>query len=214
MDTVLNELEVRIIGCLVEKELTTPEYYPLSLNALTNACNQKSNRNPVFSCDEAVVAQELERLQEKDLAHKTHTPGSRVPKYMHRMLDRLDLSRKELAVLCELMLRGPQTVGELRSHAERMIALESLEEVQQTLQGLLEHTPPLATKLPREAGRKECRYMHLLSGGIPAEKTAHQVPAESLAVQERITRLEEEIARLSSEVEGLKASLTEFKLRF
>lgn len=160
MDIVLNDNEVRILACLIEKELTTPEYYPLSLNSLTNACNQKSNRNPVVSYDETDVVRGLGSLEEKGFVRKTLTSGDRVSKYLHTILDRFDLSRKEMAILCELMLRGPQTVGEVRSHAERMSSFESLEEVESTLQGLAEHDPPLTLKMPRETGRKECRYMH------------------------------------------------------
>ena len=166
MDIVLNDSEVRIIACLIEKELTTPEYYPLSLNSLMNACNQKSNRNPVVSYDETEVTQGLGSLQEKGLVRKTLMSGDRVSKYLHALLDRFDLSGKEMAILCELMLRGTQTVGEIRSHTERMSAFESLEEVENTLRGLAEHDPPLTLRMPRETGRKECRYMHLFSGGV------------------------------------------------
>jgi hypothetical protein len=185
----------------------------LSLNALTNACNQKSNRNPVVSYVETTVAHGLESLEGKRLAGKTEA-GSRVPKYLHTVLDRFDLSRQEMAVLCELMLRGPQTVGEVRSRAERMTAFENLEEVEQTLQGLVEHDPPLTVKLPRETGRKECRYMHGLSGSIDAGKTAHDLPAEPDLSHDRIVRLEEEIARLGSEIEALKRAFAEFKSQF
>src|SRR5512137_2739269 len=120
MDIVLSDVEARVLGCLIEKEMTTPEYYPLSLNALTAACNQKSNRSPVVAYDETTVAEKLDGLRQKGLAAKMQAPGSRVAKYLHAMLDRFDLSRQELAVLCELMLRGPQTSGELRSRAERL----------------------------------------------------------------------------------------------
>ena len=217
MDIVLDDTEVRILGCLMEKEMTTPEYYPLSLNALTNACNQKSNRDPVVSYDENAVARGLDSLQGKDLARKTHTPGSRVPKCLHTILERFDLSRQEMAVLCELMLRGPQTVGEIRTRAERMSALENLETVEKALQGLMEHDPPLVIKLPRETGRKECRYMHLFSGSIGAEQTAHDVSAGSPAQippHERIIRMEEEIAKLKAELKELKQAFAEFKSQF
>lgn len=218
MDIVLDDSEARILGCLIEKELATPDYYPLSLNALTNACNQKSNRDPIVSYDETAVARGLDSLQEKGLARKTHMPGSRVPKYLHMVLDRFDLSRKEMAILCELMLRGPQTIGEIRSHAERMSAFENLEEVDKILQGLEEHDPPLAAKLPRETGRKECRYMHLFSGGISAEIAAHDLPVEpeapGITPHGRITRLEEELAKLRGELEELKQAFAEFKSQF
>lgn len=213
MDIVLNDTEVRILGCLIEKEMTTPEYYPLSLNSLTNACNQKSNRNPVVLYDETVVLHGLDSLQEKGLARKTHTAGSRVAKYLHTILDRFDLSRQELAVICELMLRGPQTIGEIRTHAERMSPFGNLEEVEKTLQGLMDYVPALAIKLPRETGRKERRHMHLFSGAIahdqPQEHAIPQAPT-----QERINMLEEEIAGLRSELEELKQAFTEFRSQF
>lgn len=213
MDIVLNETEVRILGCLIEKEMTTPEYYPLSLNSLTNACNQKTNRNPVISCDQSVVEQNLESLQNRGLAIKTHTAGSRVTKYLHTVLDKFDLSKQELAVLCELMLRGPQTLGEIRTHAERMSPYENLEQVEETLQSLIDYDPPLAVKLPRETGRKECRHTHLFSGNI-AHDFSPDPAAPPLTAQQRITILEEEIAKIRSELEELKQALSEFKSQF
>jgi|WetSurMetagenome_2_1015567.scaffolds.fasta_scaffold678238_1 uncharacterized protein len=215
MDIVLNDSEVRILACLIEKEISTPEYYPLSLNSLTNACNQKSNRNPVVSYDETAVAHGIGSLQEKGLVRKTLTSGDRVAKYLHALLDRFDLSLQEMAILCELMLRGPQTVGEVRSHTERMSAFQSLEEVEKTLQGLAEHDPPLTLKMPRETGRKECRYMHLFGGGL---ETLHDFVAEPAAAQmspqEKIRKLEEEIVGLRSELEELKLAFAEFKAQF
>jgi uncharacterized protein YceH (UPF0502 family) len=216
MDNVLNESEVRILACLIEKEMTTPEYYPLSLNSLTNACNQKSNRNPVVSYGEDAVVRGLDSLQEKGLARKTLTPGSRVSKYRHAILDRFDLSNQEMAVLSELMLRGPQTVGEVRSHTERMsISFERLEEAEKTLHGLAEHDPPLTLKMPREAGRKECRYMHLFSGGAEILPALNAEPvAPQVSSGEKIERLEEEIAKVRSELEELKRAFAEFKSQF
>ncbi len=215
MDIVLSDSEVRILACLIEKEMTTPEYYPLSLNSLTNACNQKSNRNPVVSYDETHVASGLGSLQEKGLVRKTLTPGDRVPKYLHAILDRFDLSRQEMAVLCELMLRGPQTVGEVRSHTERLSIFETPEEVENTLRGLSEHDPPLTLKMPREPGRKERRYMHLFLGGV---ETLHDFSTEPAAIQmssqEGIKKLEEEIAGMRSELEELKRAFAEFKSQF
>jgi uncharacterized protein YceH (UPF0502 family) len=215
MDIVLDETEVRILGCLMEKEMTTPEYYPLSLNALTNACNQKSNRSPVVSYDEDTVARGLESLQGKGLTGKMHVPGSRVPKYLHTLLDRFDLSRQEMAVLCELMLRGPQTVGEVRTRAERMSPFEDLEGVDKILQGLTDHDPPLAVKLARETGRKECRYMHLFSGSTVIGKTTHDAPAgppaPRVSQDERVIGLEEEVAKLRAELEELKQAFAEFR---
>jgi len=216
MAIVLDDTEVRILGCLIEKELTTPEYYPLSLNSLTNACNQKSNRNPIVFFDEAVVAQGLERLQEKGLARKTLTAGSRVTKYLHTIMDRFDLSRQEIAILCELMLRGPQTLGEIRTRAERMSPFEGLEEVEKNLQAMMDYDPVLVIKLPREAGRKECRHMHLFSGRTSHDLSAvsTELAAPQLTVQERLSRLEEENSRLRSELEELKQSFAEFKSQF
>ena len=215
MDIILNDSEVRILASLIEKEMTTPEYYPLSLNSLTNACNQKSNRNPVVSYDENAVARGLGSLQEKGLVRKTLTSGSRVTKFLHATLDRFDLSRQEMAILCELMLRGPQTVGEVRSHTERMSTFERLEEVESTLQGLAEHDPPLTFKMPRETGRKECRYMHLFLGGL---ETLHDFNEERSAIQmsseDKIRKLEEEIAAMQIELEELKRAFSEFKSQF
>ncbi len=215
MDIVLNDSEVRILACLIEKEMTTPEYYPLSLNSLTNACNQKSNRNPIVSYDEAEVERGLGSLQDKGFVRKTLTSGSRVTKYAHAILDRFDLSRQELAILCELMLRGPQTTGEVRSHTERMFIFESLEEVENTLQGLAVHDPPLTLKMTRETGRKECRHMHLFLGGV---ETLHGFSAEPAAIQmssqEKIKKLEEEIVRMRNELEELKQAFAEFKSQF
>lgn len=216
MDIILDDREIRILGCLVEKELTTPEYYPLSLNSLANACNQKSNRNPVVSYDEAMVQQGLEGLQSKGLVRRTATAGSRVDKYMHTILDRFDLSKQEMAVLCELMLRGPQTAGELRSRAERMSPFESLDTVEETLRGLMEHDPALVLHLQRETGRKERRFMHHLSGSRITTDAAQQEapPAPLISADERLRRMEEEIERLGNEVYDLKQAFAEFRSQF
>ena len=215
MDNVLNESEVRILACLIEKEMTTPEYYPLSLNSLTNACNQKSNRNPVVSYEETDVAQGLESLQGKGLVRKTLTPGSRVPKYRHAILDRFDLSNQEMAILSELMLRGPQTVGELRGRTERIYSFTDLAEVDATLADLADSG--YVTRLPRMAGRKESRYAHLLAGPVELEQ---QTPAPEPAVlavraeNERITLLEEELQKLRQDFDALQAEFMAFKKEF
>ena len=218
MDVLLDDREIRILGCLIEKELTTPEYYPLSLNSLTSACNQKSNRNPVVSYDEADVEHGLKGLQSKGLARKTHTTGSRVDKYLHTLLDTFDLSKPEIAILCELMLRGPQTTGELRSRAERMFAFENLDQAEETLRGLMDHDPALVILLPRESGRKERRYSHLFSGDGSSGVVSRDQPAESSATKvsldERVSRMEEEIFSLRSEMEELKQALAEFRAQF
>lgn len=218
MDIVLDNIEVRILGCLIEKEMTTPEYYPLSLNAMMNACNQKSNRKPVFSLDESAVLKGLDSLRQKGLSRETQVPGSRVIKYLHELLSWFDLSRPEMAVLCELMLRGPQTPGELRSNTERIALFGSVREMEETLRGLIDHDPPLVTRLPREAGRRETRYAHLFSPEIAREKTAPDGLAASAASElpanEAISKLEDEIAQIRRELEELRQAFTEFKSQF
>src|SRR6202166_1711454 len=166
MDILLSDVETRVLGSLVEKELTTPEYYPLSLNALVNACNQKSNRDPAMNLDEDTVSDALRGLRRKELAGPADTADSRVKKYEHRLQQVFNFTRSETAILCELLLRGPQTPGELRSRAERMHPFEDLGLVQSTLKRLMEREPPLAKLLPRQTGNKEARYAHLLSGDV------------------------------------------------
>src|SRR5215471_2400240 len=166
----LNLLEVRVLGALTEKDITTPDYYPLSLNALVNACNQKNNRDPVMSVDEDAVRQALSSLQEKRLAGPAGGADSRVTKYEHRSQEVFNFDRREIAILCVLLLRGAQTPGELRGRAERMYRFEALDDVQSTLQRLMDRDPPLVTVLSRQPGTKESRYMHLFSGE-PAEAT-------------------------------------------
>src|ERR1017187_1259268 len=166
MNFVLNDIEARVLGALVEKDITTPDYYPLSLNALVNACNQKNNRDPVMNLDEGAVSQSLTTLQEKRLAGPTSSADSRVTKYEHRLQEAFNFTRSETAILCVLLLRGPQTPGELRGRGERMHRFEDLTEVQSTLQRLMQREPPLARMLARQPGTKEARYMHLLSGDV------------------------------------------------
>ncbi|HET6514902.1 MAG TPA: YceH family protein [Thermodesulfovibrionales bacterium] len=219
MDIVLSETEVRVLGCLIEKEIATPDYHPLTLNALTNACNQKSNRSPVVSYEEKTVARGLDGLRAKGLAKLAYTVGSRVPKYKHSFLDQFDVSRREIAVLCELMLRGPQTAGEIRARAERIYEFRDLEEVEEILQGLMEQERPMVIKLPRQAGRKELRYMHLFSGKpqITEEDQAISVEPATLRVRaedERISRLEDEIAALRRELDALREDFGRFKSQF
>ncbi len=218
MDIILDNIEVRILGCLIEKEITTPEYYPLSLNALTNACNQKSNRRPVMSVDEPSVSGGLEGLRQKGLARETHAAGSRVPKYLHELLSRFDLSGHETAVLCELLLRGPQTPGELRSNAERMAPFASIGEVEEALRGLMEHDPPLVMKLPRETGRKESRYDHLFSPhdveGQAAPENPVSVTSGGQEVSAAIVRMEQAIAEIRKELEELTQAFDRFRSQF
>jgi len=219
MEITLDEVEVRVLGCLIEKEITTPDYYPLTLNALINACNQRSNRNPVVSYDETTVVRAIDDLGEKGLAKRVFAAGSRVPKYQHIFLDKFDFGRREMAVLCELMLRGPQTTGEIRTHAGRMYEFKGLEDVGEILQGLLEHEDSLVIKLPRQAGRKEQRYMHLFSGKPEIKEEEQIVPLETATVQvreenERIARLEEEVALLRKEFDETKQIFNEFRSQF
>jgi uncharacterized protein YceH (UPF0502 family) len=175
----LTEIEARILGALIEKEITTPEYYPLSLNALVNACNQKSNRHPEMHLDDDAVLPALRTLEQKGLAGKADNMESRVTKYEHRLADAFNFNRLETAIICELLLRGPQTPGELRSRAERMHHFDDLESVLSTLRHLIERDPPLVKLLPRQPGTKEARYTQLLSG---AEDVAVEpIPAPALA---------------------------------
>lgn len=220
MDLLLNATEVRILGCLIEKEMTTPEYYPLSLNALTNACNQKSNRDPVLLLDETEVVRGLDSLRHRGLALQGASDGGRVPKYQHNLAQKLYLEPEELAILSELLVRGPQTIGELRGRAERMHPFAALEEVEQVLTGLVERETPLATKLPRQPGRKESRYAHLLSGPPLIDELLGDGPApeaarrQVLAEESRIDRLETIVAGLREEIDQLKRELAIFRSQF
>jgi uncharacterized protein YceH (UPF0502 family) len=217
MDIKLTENEVRVLGALIEKDITTPEYYPLSLNALVNACNQKSNRDPVMQLDEDAVRDAVEGLQQDRLAGPAGGADSRVTKYEHRLQEVYNFTRPEIAVLCVLLLRGPQTPGELRGRGERMHRFEALEDVQSALQKLMQREPPLAKVLARQPGTKESRYAHLMAGDVgetmgPAQigAAAERGPAEG----ERIARLEEEVAELRREVGGVKDQLERFRKQF
>ena len=211
MDLLLDAVEIRVLGSLLEKEVTTPEYYPLSLNALVNACNQKSNRDPVMDIDQAMAELALESLREKGLLLTVSGAGSRVPKYGHRISEKLNLGRRELAILCELMLRGPQTLGELRTHCERMHPFDDLAEVETVIDRL----PELIVKLPRRPGEKEVRFAHLLSGTPSIPEKAREVP-EPVRPDgpDRISTLEQEVAQLRSEIEDIKQQFAGFKRQF
>jgi uncharacterized protein YceH (UPF0502 family) len=212
MDLVLDFDEVRVLGALLEKEVTTPEYYPLSLNALLNACNQKSNRDPVVHFDEETVERVLYTLRDKGLLLNITGAGSRVPKYGHRLSEKLNLGRRELAILCELMLRGPQTLGELRTRAERMHHFDDISEVETVLDRMSE----LVTKLPRRPGEKEARYAHLLSGAPDVSTPAPEQAVDSIAPPraDRIAALEAEVAHLRQELEDLKQQFAGFQKQF
>ncbi len=218
MDANLSDIEVRILGCLIEKELTTPEYYPLSLNALTNACNQKSNREPIYSLEEEDVVRALDTLRFKQFV-VVSADGGRVPKYRHLLAEKLGMVPMELAVICELLVRGPQTVGELRTRSERMQPFPDLAAVEEVLRELMEREQPLITRLARQPGRKESRYAHLFAGEPEPATYAPTAPPESsrlrvMAENDRITQLEQEIAALRSEVAELRRITQEFTAQF
>jgi uncharacterized protein YceH (UPF0502 family) len=211
----LNEVEARVLGSLVEKDITTPDYYPLSLNALVNACNQKNNREPVMSLDENAVRDALTSLQEKRLAGPAGGADSRVTKYEHRLQEVFNFDRRETAVVCVLLLRGPQTPGELRGRTERMYRFETLDDVQSALQKLIDRQ--LVKMLPRQPGTKESRYMHLFAGDIPTEivsSATASAPRSGGDIETRISNLENEIASLRAEVDQLRSELAEFKRQF
>src|SRR6202158_1387964 len=217
MESKLTETEVRVLGSRIEKDITTPEYYPLSLNALVNACNQKTNRDPVMQLDEDAVRGALDGLQEQRLAGPARGADSRVTKYEQRLQEVFNFTRAEIAVLCVLLLRGPQTPGELRGRAERMHRFEALEDVQSALQKLMQREPALAKVLPRQPGTKEARYAHLLAGDVVEVESPVQAGAavgRNPADAERITRLEEEEAALRKESSEVKDQLERFRKQF
>jgi len=217
MERLIDEIEIRVLGCLVEKDLATPEYYPLTLNALTSACNQKSNRDPVMMLVETDVVRALDSLRKKQLAHQS-AEGVRAAKYCHNLEGQLKLEPEELAILCELMLRGPQTVGELRNRAERMCPIGDLQAVEGILQNLMTVQDPLVIRLPRQPGRKEHRFAHLLAG-VPEIEESSSLPVEPARLQvaaehERIARLEQELAALRTELDELRSRLQAFQSQF
>lgn len=206
--------EARVIGCLIEKAITTPDQYPLSLNGLTNACNQKSNRDPVLELDERTVQETIDGLVKKHLVMERSGFGSRVPKYQHRFCNTgfgtLEFTPPQTAILCELLLRGPQTPGELRGRANRMAEVRDVTEIEEALEKLAAREDgPFVVRLPREPGRRESRFAHLLSGEVAnavateAPDTAIRAPDDSSLI-ERLTQLEERIAALERTIEGLK----------
>ena len=215
MDTLLSDTEVRVLGCLMEKEMATPEYYPLSLNALTNACNQKSNRNPVVSYDEETVVSALNGLRERRLAMQSNI--SRVPKFEQIFSKELNLIVREEAIICILLLRGPQTIGEIRGHTERLYSFSSLEEVQETITSLEEME--LVHMLPRQPGHKESRYAHLL--GRESQETLDATVSQSETAividrkdNERLDELQEQIDGLRWELKNLQQAFLTFKSQF
>jgi uncharacterized protein len=217
---ILTPIETRVLGSLIEKDITTPDYYPLSLNALVNACNQKNNRDPVMTLDEAAVREALASLQEKRMAGPAGGADSRVTKYEHRLQEVFNFDRREIAIICVLLLRGAQTPGELRGRADRMYHFEALEDVVSTLDRLGQREPPLVRALARQPGTKEVRYMHLFSGEPPEHLMQGNVArAPSFATgddsnSERIATLEEEVSRLRSELTEVQQQLSAFRKQF
>jgi uncharacterized protein len=221
VNIVLNEVECRVLGSLAEKEVTTPEYYPLSLNALVNACNQRSNRDPVMNLDEAAAREALHSLEGQSLVRSVSPADSRVTKYEHRLQEAFNFYRHETAILCLLLLRGPQTPGELRSRSERMHSFDDLAAVQSSLQRLMKREPPLVKPLPRQPGTKETRYAHLLSGDVvqdvvqtEPDSNMHANSGEHSADGDRVKKMEEEIAALKNEIADLKQQFAQFQKQF
>ncbi|MCW8329952.1 DUF480 domain-containing protein [Photobacterium sp. SDRW27] len=216
MDICFSLNEARVVGCLLEKEVTTPDQYPLTLNALTTACNQKSNREPVLSLDEATVLDTVEELKSKRILQEvTAGFGSRVAKFQHRFCNTefstLQFTKQEKAAICVMLLRGPQTPGEIRTRTNRLCDFADVKEAEAVLNGLAEHPKgPYVVKLPREAGKRDCRYMHLFSGEVDLEALVSQaapVASSSSPTSERITKLEDEVAAMKQEIAELKELL-------
>ncbi|PSV45259.1 YceH family protein [Photobacterium indicum] len=217
MDINFSQNEARVIGCLLEKEVTTPDQYPLTLNALTTACNQKSNREPVMALDEATVLDTVEQLKEKRLINDVSSFGSRVSKFQHRFCNTefgsLKFTAQELAAVCVMLLRGPQSAGEIRTRTNRLCTFSDVKEVEAVLDGLAEHAKgPYVVKLPRESGKRDCRYMHLFSGEVDIEALAVAAklasPTGLASVNnERLAELEEEVKAMKLEIAELKELL-------
>lgn len=206
MEFALTAAETRVLGALVEKQITTPEYYPLSLNALVNACNQKSNREPVMELDEDAVREAVHGLEELKMAGRARDADGRVAKYEHRLGEVFNLRRDEEALMCLLLLRGEQTLGELRGRGERMYKFVELADVQSALERLMARETPLVRVLPRQPGTKEVRYMQLLSETTAATEAASRVQ-KAAQPEARLERLEEEMAELRQEVARLRGDM-------
>jgi uncharacterized protein len=220
MQLTLTPIEARVLGALIEKEITTPEYYPLSLNALTNACNQKSNRDPVLHIEESEVRKALNHLEYQSLVRSVSSTDSRVTKFEHRLQDAFNFYRPEVAIICELLLRGPQTPGELRTRASRMHAFEDLESVHSALSRLEKREPPLVTVLPRQPGTKEARYAHVLGDAPPVAPSAppHAIAARdhdtTASSDDRVEGLAAEVAELRSQIADLQSQFATFRKQF
>ncbi len=209
----LSAVEARILGSLIEKDVTTPDYYPLTLNSLTNACNQSSNRDPVVSYGEAEITRGLDLLRDKKLAYVFQGADSRVAKFGHRIAESFELARPETAVLCVLLLRGPQTPGEIRGRTGRMHEFATLDDTEASLNALAARSPdPLVAKLARQPGMKEQRYAHLLSGDVPVQAPVSALPGpRALPEESRLANLENETASLRAEVVELRQQLTDLR---
>ncbi len=214
MSLLIPEVELRVLGCLIEKQLTTPEYYPMTLNAVTNACNQKSNRDPMVQYEESRVQHALDQLRQTGLAALVTGAGIRTPKYKHYFKEKFGFTDAQVAILCELMLRGPQTVGELRTRAERMHPFFDLAEVDTVLQELMNRDEPLVLRLPRQAGQKEQRYMHLLAGEPNMDEYPQRAEKAEPVSAERMEWLEQKVQELQDEVAELKKQFQEWKAQF
>src|SRR6516164_11247019 len=214
---ILTEIEARVLGSLIEKDITTPDYYPLSLNALVNACNQKNNRDPVMTLDENAVRNALTTLQEKRMAGPASGADSRVTKYEHRLQEVFNFDRREIAIICVLLLRGAQTPGELRGRTDRMYHFDALDDVVSTLDRLAHREPPLVAMLARQPGTKESRYAHLFSGEPPSidmSRTAAPAASGSASAAERIEALESQVAALRTELTEVQQQLATFRKQF
>ena len=209
MEPVLNEFELRVLGALVEKQIVTPDYYPLTLNALVNACNQKNHRDPVVAYDETTVQRALDSLREKKLAYTFHGSEARAVKYGHVFPKSYELNEEETALMCVLILRGPQTPGELRSRTAHLHQFESLARVEELLLGLSSRPDPLVVKLARQAGARESRFAHLLGGEVQADAVVVKSSEPS-----KLDRLEEEVISLRQEVTELKQLFEAFRKQF
>lgn len=214
MHPILNEFELRVAGSLIEKQIATPAYYPMTLNALTNACNQKNHRDPVVSYDEATVERAIDGLRAKNLAYVFHGSEARVPKYAQQFSKYFELNPSEVAVICVLILRGPQTPGELRSRTAHLQQFEQLSEIENTLQSLISRDQPLIVKLARQPGARESRYAHLIGGEIDVEEHAEVTSNQRQPERDRIGKLEEELSLMRHELEQLKGQFQEFKKQF
>jgi uncharacterized protein len=216
MATILTETEVRVLGSLVEKQLTTPEYYPLTLNALTAACNQKSNRDPVMALDETAILAAIDSLRDKNLVYLYYGSTSRTVKYKHMLPSVYELEPPAVAIIALLLLRGPQTVGELRGRSDRLYEFSGLGEVQESLDDLADRAEPLILKLERQPGQKEARFAHLLSGevDVAALNVVREQHSSGSGSNERIESLEREVQRLNSELTSFRETFDEFRKQF